>query len=218
MRTTLIGLTILFAWTLMPGLGGCADRRQPAAEEPTAQPQPLSTRPACAPAPACESANADVAIMEIADETRAPLTMQFDRQVHNRELADMSLTDLHFLPNRSMLNSNGTQRLNHLAWLVDHYGGSIKLDLEEPNGKLSQARRQTVCAYLKACGLPPSKTEVVFGLPDSKGMDAKEAIPIYNDSRYKSKQGQCSTSDNPTDGFSAMGDADAGGSGESSAQ
>jgi hypothetical protein len=179
MKTTLSFVCLLLAWTLMPGLGGCVDRRHATEDHSNTQPRPLSTRPASTDRTVQEDVVAEEA------EPRHPMTAQFDRQVHNRELADMSLSDVHFLPHRPILNSNGTQRLNHLAWLVDRYGGKINLDLEEPKSELAQARMQTVCRYLKACGLAQNKIQVAFGLPESRGLEAREAVTIYRDSQYQ---------------------------------
>ncbi len=178
-------LCILLSLTLMPGLGGCANNRCDADEGAT-QPQPSSTQPAKGQsAKTCEEVKEE--IVTTCDE-RHPVTRQMDRQVHNAELADMCLTDVHFLPNRAMLSSNGTQRLNHLAWLVERYGGSIKLDLEQPDCPVAKERVQTVVDYLRAWGLPDKQIHVCLGLPDSRGMQAKEAIVIHNDTRFKSKE------------------------------
>ncbi|MFA5866280.1 MAG: hypothetical protein WC975_16535 [Phycisphaerae bacterium] len=165
--------------TLMFGFAGCADKREQSDPSPTTQPQ-------------CASAAED-AEDEVCEENRPPLTKQFDRQVHNAELADMSVSDIHFLPNRSMLNTNGTQRLSHIAWLVKNYGGTIMLDLEEPASSLGKARKETVIKYLCKCGLKKGEIQVREGLPQNKGMDAKEAINVYNDTRYKPKEQQQQT-------------------------
>jgi len=179
MKSLVLGLSIAFMMTLMPGLGGCADRRQKVDE--TTQPEPLSTQPA--------EGTSDMTEEEAAPEKERPaLTRQADRMVHNAELADMCLADIHFLPNRAVLNSNGTQRLSHLAWLMDQYGGSIKLDLEEPDSPVARERIQTVQNYLRAWGLPESKIQVSLGLAESKGMEATEAIKIHNDTRYKNEK------------------------------
>jgi len=181
MKKTFTYLMIFVSWTLMPGLGGCADHRSASDEQPTTQPPPVSTQPTCQTA----EPGADETVEAVSD--RSERVRQMDRMTHNAELADMSLSDIHFMPNRSILNSNGTQRLTHLAWIVDHYGGTIMLDLEDSVGPMAKERMQTVVAYLKACGLVENKILVEFGLPQTKGMGAKEAVNIYNDTRYKPK-------------------------------
>jgi len=99
----------------------------------------------------------------------------------------MSLADMHFLPNRAALNSTGTQRLSHLAWLVDNYGGTIKLDLKDTKGELTNNRLATVKSYLKSWGLADDKIKVEIGLPDNEGMSAQEAIKVYEGTRYQKK-------------------------------
>jgi hypothetical protein len=164
-----------------------------------------SCKPACAPAtqPACTQPARQSACVQntectqscevvidpiIPDVDRPAVTRELDRQVHNAELADMSLADVHFLPNRAGLNSTGSQRLSHLAWLANEYGGTIKLDLKEPKGELTDSRLATVKAYLKSYGLTDDKIKVEVGLPDNEGMSAQEAITVYNDTRYKKRE------------------------------
>ncbi len=117
--------------------------------------------------------------------TAEKFDLQLDRQSENADLTDMVLCDIHFLPRRPILNGTGTVRLNRLAWLVDRYGGKIMLDFEETESELADARMKTVKAYLKACGLTEGVAQVAFGLPETKGMHANEAIVIYEESRTK---------------------------------
>jgi len=196
MKRAFNSLCILTVAALMAGFAGCANTTGNSQPCPTTQPEPLCTQPAeqpvcvAAEAPPCvEVVEVEEVICEAAEpvcgENRHSMTKPFERLVHNAELADMSLADVHFLPHRPGLNSTGTQRLNHLAWLVDQYGGAIKLDLEEPKGELTDGRVAMVKAYLECWGLPAEKIKVEVGLPDQEGMNAKEAITIYEDTRYK---------------------------------
>lgn len=143
---------------VMGVMQGC-EKREPA---PTSQP----AEPAC---------------------TRAdhPYNRQFDQSSENADMVDMVVTDIHFMPNRAILNGTGTARLHRLAWIVDHYGGTIAVDVTDGDENLTQARIQTVKAYLRACGLADSKIQVALGLSSGKGMPADEAINVYNDTRYK---------------------------------
>jgi hypothetical protein len=178
MKNMFTSLAFILTVTLMPGFGGCEKRCKPDDKQP---PAPCSQ-------PVESTVNRDQATPDdyyASEEVRHPLTRQFDRMTHNAELADMSITDIHFIPNRPLLNSNGTQRLNHLAWMVDQYGGSIMVDLAEPKSEVAQARLQNVIQYLKEWGLPDNKIVVSFGLPKSEGMKAEEAMTIYKDTRYR---------------------------------
>jgi hypothetical protein len=188
MKRIFENLLIFSATSMM--IAGCSNCKKEAAPCTT-------TQPACTQPTEDSADSATVVNMEnsatcetegevpVVGEERHPMTREFDRQVHNAELADMAIADIHFLPNRSALNSNGTQRLNHLAWLTDQYGGTIKLDMKDPKSKLTDERLATVKAYLKTWGLTDDKIKVEVGLPDNEGMDANEAINVYQDTRYK---------------------------------
>jgi hypothetical protein len=189
---------VLITSALMASLAGCSNHTDCSPSCPTTQ--PVCTQPArdtlckVAEEPVCvEVVEAEEIVCEVESpfcgQKRSTMSKQFDRQVYNAELADMSLADVHFLPHRTGLNATGTQKLNHLAWLADNYGGTIKLDLKDPASKLAQARVDTVKAYLNCWGLPADKIKVEIGLSEQEGMNAREAIEIYNDTRYK-KSGQ----------------------------
>jgi hypothetical protein len=162
---------------------GCAEHRE---NGTTTQPKPLS----------CDDksdVNHDVADEPVGQTPQAvshdkPIIRQSDRQVHNAELADMVVADIHFLPNRTVLNTVGTERLSHLAWIVENYGGTIKLDLDDPASQLAMQRMSIVKEYLKAYGLPDNKIQVEFGLSETKGMDAKEAINVHKNSQFKEQK------------------------------
>ncbi len=197
MKSIVNVLVVLAACTLISLLAtGCAQKSHAVNPNPATTTQPCCPTTQPAQKTTCSKTVCTKNTTALTDETdcetepqlcqeRHPMTKQNDRMIHNAELSDMVLCDIHFMPNRPMLNANGTQRLNHLAWLVDCYGGTIKLDLAETKGRLTDARTQTVIAYLKAWGLSDNKIQVRVGLADTKGMDAKEAIPIYKDTRYQ---------------------------------
>lgn len=118
-------------------------------------------------------------------EPAHPMTRQFDRMCENADLTDTSVSDMHFVPNRSMLNGTGTSRLYRLTWLIKRYGGTVYVDLEEPKTDLATARIETVKAYLLAAGLPRDQIHLQVGLTPTKGMSAYEAIIIYKNTRFK---------------------------------
>lgn len=162
MKTNASLLCLVLTLSLMPGLGGCETRNEPVAT----QPPPLS------------------------NGERSALLRQTDRSCENADLADMAVCDFHFLPDRDILSSTGTARLNRLAWLVDRYGGGIVLDFAEPKSALAKARMKTVEQYLLALGLAKDKIKLTMDLPKSQGMQAAEAMKIYDDTRYQSEKKQ----------------------------
>ncbi len=168
-KTQITKITILFIMSLMPGFWGCTQDRSSIDEQ---QPQP------------------NFSDFDENQDCRHPTEKQADLMILNTEIADMRICDIHFLPNRAILNSNGTRRLNQLAWIVEKYGGKIYLDVEHPDSKLTRKRMKTVRLYMKKLGVPNNKIKLVVGLPKTKGMHADEAIEIYDDTRFKPESKQ----------------------------
>lgn len=152
--------TALFLSALMLGPGGCEKRQELVDTQP--QPAPM--------------------------DKEDPLNEQFDLSATNADMADMAVCDVDFWPNRAQLNGTGTAKLNRLAWIVDHYGGTVMVDLVEPNTQLARDRVGMVKTYLRTWGLSDEKIQVALGLPPTRGMNADEAIVIHKDTRYKPKE------------------------------
>ncbi len=139
----------------------------------------------------CTENNQQLGAAPLRDSSgRHKVMMQNNRMVHNAEMVDMTISDLHFLPNRPDLNSNGTQRLSHLAWIIKKYGGKVILDVREPKSMLTKMRMRTIRKYMIACGVPKKEVKVEIGLSEYKGMDAEEAMEIYKDTRFKPGKGK----------------------------
>ncbi len=100
----------------------------------------------------------------------------YDAMVDNGLLTDMTIADVHFVPQRPMLNSLGIDRLSRLAALVNSYGGVIRFDSAEADSALVDARMKTIREFLGTVGLPAEA--VVRDLPASRGMEAAEAVRL----------------------------------------
>lgn len=96
----------------------------------------------------------------------------------NALLADMSVSDMHFLPHRAMLTTLGTQRLNRLAQLINAYGGAIRFNSNLNDGVLIDKRLKTTVDYLSELGMDTSTEIVSRGMRGGSGMDAAEVILI----------------------------------------
>lgn len=108
----------------------------------------------------------------------------------NAMLADMSLTDAHFLPHRAMLNNMGVERLSRMAQLIQAYGGTVRMNTDECEESLMNQRMQTVREFLTEAGVPASAQAVVCDMPGGAGMSATESMTIRaNEGTYKSKAG-----------------------------
>ena len=96
----------------------------------------------------------------------------------NALLADMSVSDMHFLPHRAMLTTLGAQRLNRLAQLINAYGGAIRFNSNLNDGALIDKRLKTTVDYLSELGMDTSTEIVSRGMRGGRGMDAAEVILI----------------------------------------
>lgn len=160
-RISFLFTPVFVAALMIVGIVGCEKRSEPTPAQPVA---------------------------EFADKQERPMTRQFDRSCQNADLANMAVSDMHFMPNRAVLNGAGTAKLNRLAWIVDHYGGAIMIDLAELDTPLTRARIDTVVAYLQNVGLARDKIQTMVGLPSTSGMAADEAVTVYDDTRYNPKR------------------------------
>jgi alkanesulfonate monooxygenase SsuD/methylene tetrahydromethanopterin reductase-like flavin-dependent oxidoreductase (luciferase family) len=132
---------------------------------------------------------------------------QADMQQHyvymtdNTLLAEMDVTDVHFVPHSAALNSLGARRLDRYAALLKDSGGQLNYDTELEDGKLIQQRIASVKEYLTAAGADPAKITVAQGPAGTAGMSAEEAIVAH---------------DKATAGFPADKQSTSGGMGQSS--
>lgn len=127
----------------------------------------------------------------------------------NALLADMTVSDMHFVPHRAMLTTLGEQRLCRLASLMEEYGGTIRFDTDLAEQNLIDARTRTITGFLSECGLETTGQTVTPDMPGGEGIPAAEAVLIQqNLNRYKPSRSSSS-------GASAQSDADNGSSSQS---
>lgn len=96
----------------------------------------------------------------------------------NALLADMTVSDMHFYPHRSMLTSLGIERLSRLASLMQAYGGSLRFNSDLDPGELLDKRLQTIRDFLAECGVLTESSTVSVDMPGGEGMASTEAILI----------------------------------------
>jgi hypothetical protein len=102
----------------------------------------------------------------------------FDYMADSALLADMTLSDYHFLPDRPILTPLGEQRLRRLAALIDAYGGAIRFNTDSRDPVLVAQRTATTMEFLKTQGVDTTVDVLVEEMPGSAPMQAKEAILI----------------------------------------
>lgn len=104
----------------------------------------------------------------------------------NALLADMTVSDRHFLPHRAKLNHLGVQRLSRLASLMDAYGGVVRFNSELDDKDLIAQRAEAIVEFLAEAGVDTTREVVVQDMPGGRGMPATEVILIRaNEGTYK---------------------------------
>lgn len=98
--------------------------------------------------------------------------------IDNALLSDMSISDMHFMPHRPILNTLGKQRLNRLVSLVEAYGGTIRLSSNVEDEDLLQARLDMIHAYLADAGTDLDQIQVKLDLPGGHGLQSDEILLI----------------------------------------
>jgi len=148
-------LTLASAGLLV--LAGCAGNHEPIEDSPTAR---LN-------APMHGTGN-------------EPTEMQgtFVYMTDNALLADMTVSDRHFMPHRSRLNTLGIERLHRLAALMDAYGGTVRFNTDLDDRELLDKRAETITQFLADAGIDTTREIVVRDIPGGVGMSALEAILI----------------------------------------
>lgn len=122
-------------------------------------------------------------------EVTADMRTLYDHMTDNALLDDMSVSDVHFLPERAQLNSLGEDRLTRLAALIEMYGGTLRYNAACEDEMVVAARTDTIVAFLKGHGVDATADTVTPGLPGGRGMRADEAILIRaNEGTYKPKK------------------------------
>jgi hypothetical protein len=108
--------------------------------------------------------------------------------VDNALLADMSMSEVHFVPHAHELNALGVRRLNRLAQILKIYGGTVNYDGTEPDRDLRQERVERIEEYLLASGVGADTFEVQQDVAGSDGMDAIEAVAVRRATRVQEEE------------------------------
>ncbi len=101
---------------------------------------------------------------------------------HNDQgmMADMSISDIHFIPHSADLSGTGVARLERYAELLANSGGTLNYDTGSGDMMLVERRMATAEAYLAKCMPQSKRVDIVLGMPGGPGMRAKESIAGQN--------------------------------------
>ena len=110
--------------------------------------------------------------------TERPNELQpfFSRQVDNAMMSDLSITDLHFVPHTSELNSLGTMRLTRMGELIETYGGTVCYATHIQDEELVNQRLTHVREFLESTGIDVTGIDVAVAMAGASYMPADEAI------------------------------------------
>jgi hypothetical protein len=111
-------------------------------------------------------------------EETADLQGTFVYMHDNALLADMTVSDYHFMPHRAGLTTLGKQRLDRLASLIEAYGGDIRFNTDLADEALVRSRTDAIVAYLGELGVDTRTHPIQRAMPGGAGMTATEAVLI----------------------------------------
>ena len=122
----------------------------------------------------------------------------------NALLADMSISDIHFVPHRPMLNTLGEQRLTRLASLIEVYGGEVLFSTNVKEKKLIDERTEAIREFLCDAGIDTATDGVRLDMPGGRGLEATEVILIKaKEGTYQPKKSDSGPSTGSSSGMSA---------------
>lgn len=104
------------------------------------------------------------------------LQQSFVYMTDNAMLAEMCVSDVHFVPRQGVLNSLGARRLDRYADLLRESGGTLHYDTEVTDTAMVAERIESVQKYLASAGLAADMVKVKVGGRDSAQMTAVEAM------------------------------------------
>jgi len=107
---------------------------------------------------------------------QAQLQEHYVYMVDNAMLAEMHMSDVHFVPHSDELNSLGARRLDRYASLLKEYGGQLNYDTDVKEPALVSARLANIRKYLEAAGVSMDRVSVEQGPVCVADASADEAI------------------------------------------
>lgn len=124
------------------------------------------------------------------DEAREHAMEHLTDMSDNAALHDMSLADIHFVPHTGELSGTGEHRLDRLAPMLEHYGGTVHYETSETDKTQVDLRLAHVRDYLKLAGCDMGKVKVEVGLSGGRGTSADHAIKVAKRGTVKGGGGQ----------------------------
>lgn len=111
-------------------------------------------------------------------DSQSQMQAEYVYMVDNGLLATMTVSDIHFMPDRPLLNSLGEERLRRLASLLEAYGGAIRFNSDVSDPQLLQRRSEAIVAFLQSCGIATAAESVRQEMAGGPGIEGTQAILI----------------------------------------
>ena len=122
-------------------------------------------------------------------EEACELQDTFNHMIDNGLLVDMTISDIHFMPHRPILNALGQERISRLAQIMDMYGGVIRFNTDVRDESLIAQRTEAIMTALEDAGLDTSQEVLRRDMAGGDGLDAAQCILIKtNEATYKPKK------------------------------
>lgn len=138
---------------------------------------------------------------------QADMQEHFVYMTDNAMLAEMSVSDVHFVPHQDVLNSLGARRLDRYACLLKDMGGTLNYDTTLYEQDMIEKRMENIRRYLDAAGAGEDVIKVACGAVRTEGMTAQEAMLARDNVAVKSscKQDGAAASDDQSSLKGALG-------------
>lgn len=115
---------------------------------------------------------------------------QYTYMNDNALLAEMSISPVHFIPNRPDISGVGYRRLTRYAELLQQYPGTLYYDgLTDPE-PLAAERMERVRAFLAEAGVDPNLVKVELGVAGGQGLRGSEAVAVRNYTSFSPRQAE----------------------------
>lgn len=109
-------------------------------------------------------------------DVRHPMTEYYAYHNDQGMMADMSISDVHFVPHQRYLSGTGEARLERYAELLATTGGRLNYDTSLSDRALIQERISVAEDFLAKAIPSNQRVQVALGGPGGRGMSATEAI------------------------------------------
>lgn len=122
--------------------------------------------------------NANKQYLDRMNESREAGRPWLDDMADNATLHDLAVADFHFVPHSAEISGTGEAKLERMAPMLSHYGGTVRYETSSTDKALVDQRIAHVKEYLKLAGCDMAKVKVEAMISGGRGMPADRAMKI----------------------------------------